>query len=363
MRVCYFFNKFTAIMQTQALDLWQNKNWYGKLLLLGMLTLCLFLLNLSLGSVSIPMVDILSILSGGTAQKAAWEHIIWEFRLPKALTALAAGSALACAGLQMQTLFRNPLAGPFVLGISSGASLGVALVVMAGSAIGSLLWVSSQGLIVLAASAGSAGVLLLVVLVSTKIRDGMTLLIIGLMFGSLAGAIVSILQFFSEAEQVQAYLIWTFGSLAGTSWQELSWLLPACAAGLVLSLFLAKPLNALLLGERYAESMGVSLKHARFWIIISTSLLAGSVTAFCGPIAFIGLSVPHLTRLLVPAADHRRLLPAVMLGGAILLLFCDVLAQFPGSESVLPINAITSLVGAPVVIWLIVRHKNVSKSF
>lgn len=350
-------------MQIPAPDIWHNKHWRAKLLLLGLLTLSLFLLNLSLGSVAIPLNDILAILSGGTATKASWQHIIWEFRLPKALTALAAGAALACAGLQMQTLFRNPLAGPFVLGISSGASLGVALVVMAGSAMGSLMWFNSQEFIILAAIAGSAAVMLLVVLVSTKIRDAMTLLIIGLMFGSLAGAIVSILQFFSQAEQVQAYLIWTFGSLSGTTWHELLLLLPACMLGLLMSFLLAKPLNALLLGERYAESMGLSLKTARFWIIISTSLLAGGVTAFCGPIAFIGLSVPHLTRLLVPTSDHRRLLPAVMLGGAILLLFCDILAQLPGTDAVLPINAVTSLVGAPVVIWLIIRHKNISKSF
>jgi iron complex transport system permease protein len=350
-------------MQAQAPDIWQHKHWYVKLLLLAVLTGGLFLASLSLGSVSIPLSDILTILGGGAVPKASWQHIIWEFRFPKALTALTAGAALACAGLQMQTLFRNPLAGPFVLGISSGASLGVALVVMAGSAMGSLLWINSQELIILAATVGSASVLLLVVLVSTKIRDGMTLLIIGLMFGSLAGAMVSILQFFSQAEQVQAYLIWTFGSLSGTTWQELRLLLPACILGLLLSLLLAKPLNALLLGERYAESMGLSLKKARFWIIISTSLLAGGVTAFCGPIAFVGLSVPHLTRLLIPTADHRRLLPAVMLGGAILLLLCDILAQLPGTETVLPINAVTSLVGAPVVIWLIVRHKNISKSF
>ena len=322
-----------------------------------------FLADLSLGSVSIPPAEIVKILSGGSGEKVAWEHIIWQFRLPKALTALAAGSALACSGLQMQTLFRNPLAGPFVLGISSGASLGVALLLMAGSAFGALVAINSQALIVLAATSGSALVLLLVVAVSTRIQDSMTLLIIGLMFGSLAGAVVSILQFFSQAEQVQAYLIWTFGSLAGTSWNELAVLLPVCGLGLLLGLLLAKPLNALLLGDRYAESMGVPLKKVRIWIIISTSLLAGGVTAFCGPIAFVGLAVPHLTRLLIPTADHRRLLPAVILGGAILLLLCDILSQLPGTEKVLPINAVTSLLGAPVVIWLIVRRRNISKSF
>lgn len=350
-------------MQTPTTDFLQSRQWVGKLFLMGVALLLLFLLNLSLGSVAIPMGQVAKILAGATPDKIAWEHIILQFRLPKALTALAAGSALACSGLQMQTLFRNPLAGPFVLGISSGASLGVALVVMAGSALGGWLWADSQGLILLAASLGAASVLLLVVLVSSSIRDGMTLLIIGLMFGSLASAVVSILQFFSQAEQVQAYLIWTFGSLAGTTWEELSLLLPVAALGLLLAVFGAKPLNALLLGERYAESMGVNLSQARGWIIVSTSLLAGSITAFCGPIAFVGLAVPHLTRLLIPTADHRKLLPAVMLGGAILLLVCDIIAQLPGSEKVLPINAVTSLIGAPVVIWLIVRRRNISKSF
>ena len=342
---------------------WKTRNQAANLLLLLLLLLVLFLADLSLGSVSIPPAEILKIISGGSGEKLAWEHIIWQFRLPKALTALTAGSALACSGLQMQTLFRNPLAGPFVLGISSGASLGVALLLMTGSAFGALVAINSQALIVLAATAGSALVLLLVVAVSTRIQDSMTLLIIGLMFGSLAGAVVSILQFFSQAEQVQSYLIWTFGSLAGTSWNELAVLLPVCGLGLLLGLLLAKPLNALLLGDRYAESMGVPLKKVRIWIIISTSLLAGGVTAFCGPIAFVGLAVPHLTRLLIPTADHRRLLPAVILGGAILLLLCDILSQLPGTEKVLPINAVTSLLGAPVVIWLIVRRRNISKSF
>ncbi|WP_017730538.1 FecCD family ABC transporter permease [Nafulsella turpanensis] len=350
-------------MQASAPDIWQRKNWLGKLLGLGIAVAGLFLLNLSLGSVAIPPGQVAKILLGLEAGQEAWHHIIWEFRLPKALTALLAGSALACSGLQMQTLFRNPLAGPFVLGISSGASLGVALVVMAGSLLGGWLLADVQGLIILAATIGSASVLLLVVLVSMKVRDGMTLLIIGLMFGSLASAVVSILQFFSEAEQIQAYLIWTFGSLGGTTREELRLLLPIVLAGLLLAQFLAKPLNALLLGERYAESMGVSLKKSRFLIILSTSLLAGSVTAYCGPIAFVGLAVPHLSRLLFPTADHRKLLPAVMFGGAILLLACDILAQLPGSEKVLPINAVTSLLGAPVVIWLIVRRRNISKSF
>ena len=350
-------------MQVSTPDIWQRKNWFGKLTGLSLAVAVLFLLNLSLGSVAIPLEQVTRILLGFQAEQEAWGHIIHEFRLPKALTALLAGSALGCSGLQMQTLFRNPLAGPFVLGISSGASLGVALVVMAGSLLGGWLWADAQGLIIAAATLGSASVLLLVVLVSIKVRDGMTLLIIGLMFGSLASAVVSILQFFSEAEQIQAYLIWTFGSLSGTTWEELRLLLPVVVVGLILAQFLAKPLNALLLGERYAESMGVSLKKARFLIILSTSLLAGSITAFCGPIAFVGLAVPHLCRLLFPTADHRKLLPAVMLGGALLLLVCDILAQLPGSDKVLPINAVTSLLGAPVVIWLIVRRRNISKSF
>lgn len=337
--------------------------WQWRLLLLIIALVLLFLLDLSLGAVSIPFGDIIIILTGGDAGNAVWEQIIWEFRLPKALTALAAGSGLAVSGLQMQTLFRNPLAGPFVLGISAGASLGVALLLMAGS-LGWLLvpawlpWLTAG-----AAALGAAGVLLLIFLAALRLQDSMALLILGLMVGSLAGAVVSVLQFYSGAEKVQAYLVWTFGSLGGVTWPELQVLVPVVVLGLVLGQGLAKPLNALLLGERYAGSVGVSMGTVRPLILLSTSLLAGSITAFCGPIAFVGLAVPHLSRLLFHISDHRLLMPVVMLGGAILLLVCDILSSLLAGGGALPLNAITTLFGAPVVLWLILRQRAIGKLF
>lgn len=343
-----------------------NKNYTIKLtLLLPVIILILFVVNISLGSVHIPLDEIFQVLIGGETTKNSWTNIITTFRLPKALTAVLVGAGLAVSGLQMQTLFRNPLAGPFVLGISSGASLGVALLLLAGVSITSGLVVSGLGnwLVVLAATAGSSLVLLLVVTVSVRVRDSMTLLIIGLMFGSLTGAIVSILQFFSTGEEIQLYLFWTFGSLGGLNWNEVYILLMLVLAGLFIAFTLVKPLNTLLLSENYARSMGVNVKRSRLWIIISTSLLAGSITAFCGPIAFIGLAVPHLTRLLVNTSDHKIMIPAVALTGIIVMLVCDVVAQIPYSDHVLPINAITSLIGAPVVIWIILRKGTIKHSF
>ncbi len=343
-----------------------KKNSYkAKLLIwLPLAIIGLFVLNISLGSIHIPFDQIISVLIGGEADKASWANIILNFRLPKALSAIAVGAGLAISGLQMQTLFRNPLAGPFVLGISSGASLGVALLLLAGISVAGIGFVSFNGwLVVLAASAGSAMVLLLVMTVSIRVQDSMTLLIVGLMFGSLTGAIVSILQYFSTGEEVQVYLFWTFGSLGGLNWDEVFILLSILALGVLLSIFLIKPLNALLLSENYARSLGLNVKQARLLIILSTSLLAGSITAFCGPIAFIGLAVPHLTRLLFNTSDHKVLIPSVAMTGAIVMLICDMVAQLPGSDMILPINAITSLLGAPVVIWIIMRRGSMKNTF
>ena len=322
-------------------------------------------MNISLGSVSIPFDEILNVLTGSAASKNSWTNIVLNFRLPKAITAIAVGAALSISGLLMQTLFRNPLAGPFVLGISSGASLGVALLLLAGISITGSLVASglTSWLVVSAASLGSALVLLLVVVVSLKVRDSMTLLIIGLMFGSLTGAIVSILQFFSSGEEIQVYLFWTFGSLGGLNWDEITVLWLIAGLGIAIAFIMVKPLNALLLSENYARSMGINIKSSRFWIIISTSLLAGSITAFCGPIAFIGIAIPHLTRLLFNTSNHKILIPAVAMSGIIVMLICDIISQLPGSEHVLPINAITSLLGAPVVIWVILRRGSIKHSF
>ncbi|QSE97611.1 iron ABC transporter permease [Fulvivirga lutea] len=326
--------------------------------------LVLLLINISLGSISIPFSDIISLLTGGESTKESWSNILFNFRLPKALAAIIVGIGLSVSGLQMQTLFRNPLAGPFVLGLSSGASLGVALLLLTGVSVSTLgLFDLTGWVVVIAASLGSGLVLLLVMAVSLRVRDSMTLLIIGLMFGSLTGAVVSILQYFSTGEEVQVYLFWTFGSLGGLSWSEVSILSVIVAIGIIISILLVKPLNALLLSENYAKSMGLNVKKARILIILGTSLLAGSITAFCGPIAFIGLAVPHLTRLLFSTADHKILLPAVAMTGAIIMLICDMVSQVPGSDMILPINAITSLLGAPVVIWIILRRGSMRNSF
>ncbi len=342
-----------------------DKYKYKLLIWLPLTIVGLFLLDISLGSVYIPIEEVFNIVIGGDPEKISWQNIILKFRIPRALTAIAVGAALAVSGLQMQTLFRNPLAGPFVLGISSGASLGVALLMLSGSLMTSSIFTSGLGnwLTVLAASLGSGLVLILVVAVSIRVRDSMTLLIIGLMFGSLTGAVVSILQYFSTGEEIQLYLFWTFGSLGGLNINELQVLGIIVIIGLAVTVGILKPLNALLLSENYARSMGINIRSSRLLIVLSTSLLAGSVTAFCGPIAFIGLAVPHLARLLFDTSDHKILLPAVALTGIIVMLVCDIISQVPGSQSILPINAITSLLGAPVVIWIILSKGSIKNTF
>ncbi len=336
-----------------------SKNYtYSFLALIVILMVCFFA-NISLGSVSIPFKDVFSSLIGNNAEQETWKHIVQNYRLPKAITAVIVGSGLGISGLLMQTLFRNPLAGPFVLGISSGASLGVALVILGSGLFGGIfasLFISKWG-IVLAASLGSFLVLLSVLMVSLKVRDTMAILIIGLMFASITAAIVSVLSYFGSAQQLQQYIFWGFGSLGNLSWNEIFTLFLIYAIGIIISIISIKPLNTLLLGENYAKSLGLNIKKSRLIIIIATSLLAGTITAFAGPIAFIGLAIPHLTRQVFNTSNHKILLPAVFLFGAIIMLICDSIAQLPNSDYTLPINAITSLVGAPVVIWLLVRKR------
>ena len=325
--------------------------------LLLLCVLLLFILNLSLGSVRIPVAEIITILFSGEGSHRVWTEIVWDFRMTKALTCVLAGGALAAAGLQMQTLFRNALAGPDVLGLSSGASLAVALIFMSPSANLSFLSTPHPLMLSAAASLGCIAVLVVMLLVARKLEDHVSLLIVGLMVGAATSSIVSVLQYISKAEEMQVYIIWTFGSLGGLNWLELKILTGVAIAGIALAFSQMKSLNAWLLGDNYARSMGVHLKRARLVIILSAALLTGVVTAFCGPIAFVGLAVPHLTRLVVNTHNHKLLLPAVLLGGAALLLFCDMLAHLPGSSYVLPVNALTALIGAPVVIWIIVRNK------
>ncbi len=339
---------------------------------LALVALAVFLLSLAVGSVRIPIDEIVAVLLGGDASKPAWATIVLKFRLPKALTAMLAGAALSVSGLQMQTLFRNPLAGPFVLGISSGASLGVALtVLLAGVAVGLggsttlLAGISLAGDTSLALSAiiGSGLVLLLVMTVARKVQSGMTLLILGLMFGYTTSALVSVLIYFSVVERIQAYISWTFGSFGGVTWRQLQVMAPAVLVGLACGHLLMKPLNALLLGETYALSLGLNVRRVRLGIIGSSAVLAGVVTAFCGPIGFLGIAVPHLCRSLLHTSDHRLLLPAVSFMGATLALGADIVAGLPGSQLTLPLNAVTALLGAPVVIWVILRQRNLREAF
>ena len=324
-------------------------------------------LHLTMGSVAIPPSAVWDFVNGNQIQ-GSFATILREIRLPRALTAIAAGLGLAISGLLMQTLFRNPLAGPSVLGITSGASLGVAIIMLAfGNVAGTFaiqqLGLTGSWLIIVAASLGSGAIMFLIMVLALYVRDHVTLLIIGIMVGYLTIALVSIWQFFSAPEQIQDYLIWTFGSLGGTTLSQLKILIPVVALGALLVFFLMKPLNALLLGEDYARSVGIEIRRARFWIIVATSVLAGSITAFCGPIGFVGIAVPHLVRGLLGTNNHRQLVPFTMLMGAVVLIFCDIVAKWPGSSSSLPISAITSLLGAPVVIWIILRRRSMQSAF
>ncbi|MGB5647460.1 FecCD family ABC transporter permease [Muriicola sp.] len=329
---------------------------YRFLLLLGLLVIS-FGINISFGSVQIPFLSTLKELFTNTSTNESWSYIIWEYRLPKAFTAILVGSGLSLSGLLMQTLFRNPLAGPFVLGISSGASLGAAFLIMGSGIFSASIMLVNDISLAIASSAGSILVLLAVIAMAQKVKDTMALLIIGLMFGSITAAVVTVLSYFANADELQQYIYWSFGTVGNLSSSQVLLLAFICMLGLLLSILSIKSLNALLLGENYAKSLGVRIQKARFLIILATGLLAGSVTAFAGPIAFIGLAVPHLTRQLFNTTDHKILVPGVLIYGAILLLICDTIAQLPSSSYVLPINAITSIIGAPVVIWLLVRKR------
>lgn len=315
--------------------------------------LFLILLNVSLGSVYIPFGELIDVVLDES--KSASQIIVLSYRLPKTITAICVGSGLSVAGLLMQSMFRNVLAGPFILGISNGASLGVAILMMFPAIIGVSIF--SQVGIVLASIIGAVVVFGLVLSISFFLNDNLSLLIVGIMIGSVTGAIVSVLQYFSESEVVQSYLVWTFGSLSGLSWADVFVLSSVVIVSLVGSLCLAKPLNAILLGDIYAKGVGVDVLRVKRLVMVFTCLLAGGITAYCGPIAFIGLAVPHLARMICKTSNHAILLPITMLIGACLVLLCDTIAQLPTMSQVLPINAVTALFGAPVVIWVIMKSR------
>ncbi len=314
---------------------------------LAALTVFLFMVDLSVGAISVPLADVWGALTGGDCNPTT-AKIILNIRLIKAVVALFAGAALSVSGLQMQTLFRNPLAGPYVLGISSGASLGVALVVLAG--------VSFPLGIAGAAWAGAAAVLMIIAGVGHRIKDIMVILILGMMFSSGVGAVVQILQYLSKDESLKAFVIWTMGSLGDVTAQQLWIIILSVVIGLLLAVLTIKPLNLLLFGEEYAVTMGLDIRRSRAMLFISTTLLAGTVTAFCGPIGFIGLAMPHVTRMMFGDSDHRILVPGTMLTGASVLLLCDLISKM----FTVPINAITALLGIPVVIWIVLRNKSIT---
>ena len=314
---------------------------------LAALTLFLFLLDLAVGAVPVPLGDVWAALTGGDCPRAT-AKIILNIRLIKAVVALLAGAALSVSGLQMQTLFRNPLAGPYVLGISSGASLGVALVVLAG--VGSSIGIAG------AAWLGAALVLVVIAAVGHRIKDIMVILILGMMFSSGIGAVVQILQYVANDESLKMFVVWTMGALGDVTLDQLAVLIPSIIAGLLLAVITIKPLNLLLFGEEYAMTMGLNVRRSRGLLFLSTTLLAGTVTAFCGPIGFIGLAMPHVTRMLFRNSDHRVLVPGTVLSGASVLLLCDLVSKLFS----LPINAITALLGIPIVVWVVLRNKSVT---
>ncbi len=328
---------------------------------LGLLVLIvvLFWLNLVMGSIKIPVSDVFAILTGDETIKASWRFIVLQSRLPQALTAILCGAALAVSGLMLQTAFKNPLAGPSIFGINSGAGLGVALVMLLfGGSFGvGVFNVSGFVAILVAAFIGAMLVMLLIFFFSTIVRNNVMLLIIGIMIGYIASSAISLLNFFATDEGVKSYMVWGMGSFGGVPMSHMPYFASITIIGLLASVSLIKPLNALLLGEQYAENLGVNTLRVRNWLIIITGLLTAVTTAFCGPVAFIGLAVPHIARLLLSTDNHRSLLPATMLTGAVIALLCNLICFLPGENGVIPLNAVTPIMGAPVIIYVILSHK------
>ena len=331
----------------------------GTLYCIGLviLVVVLFALNLVVGSVRIPAADVLSILMGDESAKPSWQFIVMESRLPQAITGMLCGAALAVSGLMLQTAFRNPLAGPSIFGINSGAGLGVALVMLllGGSLSAGSVSISGFVAILVAAFIGAMAVMAIIFFFSTIVRNNVMLLIIGIMTGYISNAAIALLNFFATDEGVKSYMVWGMGSFGGVSMQMMPVFASITIAGLIGALLLIKPLNALLLGDRYAENLGVDIIRTRNWLLIVTGLLTAITTAFCGPVAFIGLAVPHIARLLLTTDNHRVLLPATILCGAVVALVCNLVCYLPGESGVIPLNAVTPLMGAPVIIYVIIK--------
>jgi len=341
----------------------QNSRGYRVLLVFALLVPLFFLLDLLVGSYYIPISEILKAIFRSDSANHQVALIINQFRIPKAVTAILSGAALSVAGLQMQTVFRNPLAGPYILGVSSGASLGVALLVLGTGGLlgGSMISVASSWGIVAAAWLGSGLILLLIVIISARIKDIMTILILGILISSAISSVVNILQYFSNESMLKSFIVWTMGSLGSVTNVQLGVLFPSVLTGILMAFLSSKFLDAFLLGENYARSMGMNILFARMVVFLSTAILAGSITAFCGPIGFIGIAVPHIARMTLRTAKHSLLVPGTILIGALMMLVSDILSQLPGSEVTLPVNSVTALLGIPIVIWIIIRNKNTTR--
>jgi iron complex transport system permease protein len=342
-----------------------SKSDRSKLIFIGLIIslLLFFFLDLFLGSVSIKPIDIIRAMFNDTGDVT--ETILMKFRLPKAITSLLVGIALSISGLQMQTLFRNPMAGPYVLGLSSGASLGVAFVILGFSSNLSPDSIKGIGNWAIAAASwtGAGLIMILIMIISSRVKNIMTVLILGIMLSSGISAVVSIMQYFSNETMLKTYILWTMGSLGNLTSSQLNVMLLSVLAGIILCLISVKMLNALLLGEEYARSIGLNVRFSRIIIIIGTSVLAGTITAFCGPIGFIGIAVPHLARLIFRTSDHKILIPGTIFTGGIIMLISDIISQMPGSDNVLPVNSVTALIGIPVVIWVILHDQKYREIF
>ena len=337
----------------------QNSTILSLMLLLGIIVF--FVLNIAVGSVYIPFAEVIKILLGQECDNQIWVNIIIKSRLPQTITACLSGCGLAIGGLMMQTLFRNPLAGPSILGISSGASLGVAFIIMfvgniAGFAFSGVESIGNLA-IIFAAFAGSVSVLFLILFLARKVKNNAMLLIIGIMVGYISSSLVGVLQLYSISENVHAFAIWGLASFSNISWNQMKFFIPVILIGIISSIFMMKSLNMLLLGENYAKNLGLNIKRARLLIILITGLLTAVITAFCGPVAFLGLAVPHLARMLFSTSNHKVLIPGILFFGALLALFCNLIARMPGFDGALPINAVTSMIGAPIVISVILKKK------
>ena len=332
---------------------------YG--IILTVLILLLMAANLFFGSVDIPVKAIVCSLFGGEVEKASWSFIVWESRVPQALTALLCGAALAGSGLMLQTAFNNPLAGPSILGINSGASLGVAMVMLLGGGTIATAGVTLSGFfsIVLGAFIGSMVVMGMILFFSTLIKSNIMLLITGMMIGYITSSAISLLNFFATAEGVHSYMIWGMGNFSGVSLEQMPYFASMTLAGLILSILLIKPLNALLLGNRYAENLGVNIKRTRNLLLIATGILTAVTTAFCGPVSFIGLAVPHIARLILGTSNHNSLLPVTLLSGSVVALLCNLICILPGESGIIPLNAVTPVLGAPVIIYVIVNQRRI----